>query len=145
MCLVFVNKKLELQRGERIQSAERMLIYSIWINFINISICVNYWLQLLIVLSKFPVASAFFLFDLSVIGRDVLKSSLQKISSVQSLSHIRLFVTPWTAAHQASLSITNPWSLLKLMPIESVMPSNHPLSSPSPPALNLSQHHGLYQ
>jgi len=46
-------------------------------------------------------------------------------SSVQSLSHVRLFVTPWTAAHQASLSITNSWSLLKLMSIESVMPSNH--------------------
>ena len=40
-------------------------------------------------------------------------------------SHVRLFVTPWTAAHQASLSITNSWSLLKLMSIESVMPSNH--------------------
>ena len=47
------------------------------------------------------------------------------ISSVQSLSHVRLFATPWTAAHQASLSITNFWSLLKLMSIESVMPSNH--------------------
>ena len=47
------------------------------------------------------------------------------ISSVQSLSHIRLFATPWTAAHQASLSITNSQSLLKLMSIESVMPSNH--------------------
>ena len=46
-------------------------------------------------------------------------------SSVQSLSHARLFVTPKTAAHQASLSITNSWSLLKLMSIESVMPSNH--------------------
>ena len=46
-------------------------------------------------------------------------------SSVQSLSHVRLFVTPWTAAHQASLSITNAQSLLKLMSIESVMPSNH--------------------
>ena len=46
-------------------------------------------------------------------------------SSVQSLSHVRLFATPWTAAHQASLSITNSRSLLKLMPIESVMPSNH--------------------
>ena len=44
---------------------------------------------------------------------------------VQSLSHIRLFATPWTAAHQASLSIANSWSLLKLMSIESVMPSNH--------------------
>ena len=46
-------------------------------------------------------------------------------SSVQSLSHVRLFVTPWTAACQASLSITNSWSLLKLMFVESVMPSNH--------------------
>ena len=48
-------------------------------------------------------------------------------SSVQSLSRVRLFATPWTAAHQASLSITNSRSLLKLMSIESVMPSNHPV------------------
>ena len=47
------------------------------------------------------------------------------ISSVQSLSRVRLFVTPWTVARQASLSITNPWTLLKLMSIESVMPSNN--------------------
>ena len=47
------------------------------------------------------------------------------LSSVQSLSPVRLFVTPWTAAHQASLSITNSQSLLKLMSIESVMPSNY--------------------
>ena len=46
-------------------------------------------------------------------------------SSVQLLSHVRLFATPWTAAHQASLSITNSWSLLKLMSIGSVMLSNH--------------------
>ena len=45
--------------------------------------------------------------------------------SVQSLSHVRLFATPWTAACQASLSITNSQSLLKLMSIELVMPSNH--------------------
>ena len=44
--------------------------------------------------------------------------------SVQ-FSHVRLFMVLWTAAHQASLSITNSWSLLKLMSIESVMPSNH--------------------
>ena len=50
---------------------------------------------------------------------------LAHFSSVQSLSRVQLFVTPWTAARQASLSITNSWSLLKLMPIESVMPSNH--------------------
>ena len=48
-----------------------------------------------------------------------------QFSSVQSLSHFRLFVTPWTAARQASLSITNSRSLLKLMSIESMMPSNH--------------------
>ena len=46
-------------------------------------------------------------------------------SSVQSLSRVRLFVTPWTAARQASLSITNSQSLPKLMSIESVMSSNH--------------------
>ena len=50
---------------------------------------------------------------------------LLRLSSVQSLSRVWLFPTPWTAAHQASLSITNSWSLPKLMSIESVMPSNH--------------------
>ena len=49
----------------------------------------------------------------------------QFFSSVQLLSHDQLFVTPWTAAHQASLSITNSLSLLKLMSIELVMSSNH--------------------
>ena len=61
---------------------------------------------------------------------------LLQFSSVQSLSHVRLFATPWIAAHQASLSITNSRSLLTLMSIESVMPSNHlilcrPLLPPS--------------
>ena len=51
--------------------------------------------------------------------------SNSSISSVQSLSNVWLFVTPWTAAPQASLSITNSRSLLKLISIESVMPSNH--------------------
>ena len=55
---------------------------------------------------------------------DLLYISIQ-FSSVQSLSCVRLFVTPWTAARQASLSITNSRSLLKFMSIESVMPSNH--------------------
>ena len=49
----------------------------------------------------------------------------KSFSSVQLLSRVQLFVTPWSAACQASLSITNSWSLLKLMYIESVMPSNH--------------------
>ena len=47
------------------------------------------------------------------------------MASVQSFSRVWLFATPWTAARQASLSITNSWSLLKLMSIESAMPSNH--------------------
>ena len=51
--------------------------------------------------------------------------SIHRFSSVQSLSPLRLFATPWTAACQASLSITNSWSLLKLMSIESVIPSNY--------------------
>ena len=55
-----------------------------------------------------------------------------QFSSIQSLTRGRLFATPWTAAHQASRSITNSWSLFKLVSIESVMPSNllilcHPL------------------
>ena len=62
---------------------------------------------------------------------DIILSKLWKtmmlqsmgFTSVQSLSRVQLFVTPWTAAHQASLSITNTRSLLKLMSIESVMPS----------------------
>ena len=48
-----------------------------------------------------------------------------QFSSVQSLSHVQLFMTSWTIARQASLSITNSWSLFKLIFIESVMPSNH--------------------
>jgi len=50
---------------------------------------------------------------------------MYQFSSVQSLSHVRLFVTPWTAARQASLSITNSWRPPKHMSIELVMPSNH--------------------
>ena len=60
--------------------------------------------------------------ELIVVYNVVLVSA---VGSVQSLRHVWLFATPWTAAHQASLSITNSWSLLKLMSIESVMPSNY--------------------
>ena len=66
---------------------------------------------------------------LSILYRMVLKEPTgpheRDHQSVQSLSRVQLFVTPWTAAHQAFLSITNFWSLLKLMSIELVMPSNH--------------------
>ena len=70
-----------------------------------------------------------------------------QFSSVQSLSRVRLFATPWTAAHQASLSITNSWSPPKLMCMESVMPSSHLilcrpllLLPPIPPSIK-----GLFQ
>ena len=59
-----------------------------------------------------------------LIGHANTHSHLQ-FSSVQSLSHVRLFATPWTAECQASLSITNSWSSLKLTSIESVLPSSH--------------------
>ena len=52
-------------------------------------------------------------------------ATVHQFNSVQSLSCVRLFVTPRTAARQASLSITNSWSLLNLISLESVMPSNH--------------------
>ena len=59
------------------------------------------------------------------VGAPVLSPGRGQFSSVQSLSRIRLFATPWTAARQTSLSITSFQSLLKLMSIASVMPSNH--------------------
>ena len=63
--------------------------------------------------------------DKCIIVSQNLLIFLLLISSVQLLSHVQLFATPWTAACQASLSITNSRSLLKLMSIELVMPSNH--------------------
>ena len=65
------------------------------------------------------------LFSKAVVGVIPLFSSLGVFSSVHSLSYVQLFATPWTAACQDFLSITNSQSLLKLMSIESVMPSNH--------------------
>ena len=77
------------------------------------------------------------------LGNNKLKRAFR---SAQSLSLVRLFVTPWTSAGHASLSITSSWSWLKLMSIQPVMPSNsHPLSSSPSSAFNLSQHQGLVQ
>ena len=75
-----------------------------------------------------------------------LHLSKLSLSSAQSLSHVWLFATPWTAAHQASLFITNSHSLPKLMSIvgDAIQPS-HPLSSPSLSTFNLSQHQGLFK
>ena len=64
---------------------------------------------------------------MATVGPRLVKAirSCFQFTSVQSLSHVQLLVTPWTVAHQASLSITKSWSWLKLMSIESVKPSNH--------------------
>ena len=70
--------------------------------------------------------------------------SQQGCCSVQLLSRVWLFMTPRTTASQASMSVTNSRSLLKLISMESIQPS-HPLLSPSPPAFNPSQHQGLFQ
>ena len=77
-------------------------------------------------------------------SKEKLKSLLMK---VQSLNRVQLFAVPWTAAHQVSLSITNSWSLLKLMSIELVMPSNHLilccsllLLPPVPPSIRWPKH-----
>ena len=74
-------------------------------------------------LEKYILGSSthFFNWDFSLLNYIVYA----EFSSVQLLSHLQLFVTPWTAAHQASLSFTISWSLLKLTSIESVIPSNH--------------------
>ena len=71
---------------------------------------------------------------------------MNKWTLVQLLSHIWLFETSWTVAHQASLPSTISWSFLKLMSIEfgDVIQPSHPLTLPFPPAFNLSQHQGLF-
>ena len=77
---------------------------------------------------------------------DLLWKWYYQFSSVQSLSRVRLFATPWIAAHQASLSITNSWSSLRLNVhrVRDAIQPSHPLS-PSPPAPNPSQHQSLFQ
>ena len=68
------------------------------------------------------------------------------ISSVQLLSRVRLFATPWTAAYQASLPIQLPeFAQTHVHRVHDVIQPSHPLSSPSSPALSLSQHQGLLQ
>ena len=75
-----------------------------------------------------------------------LWKTIRPFSSVQSLSHVRLSVTPWITTCQASLSITISWSSLTLMSFKSVaVQPSHPLLSPSPPGPNPSQHQSLFQ
>ena len=98
----------------------------------------NFYLYLQFWFLKCPSDILFgYLTDISIY---MFRSSVQ-FSSFQLLSRVWLFATPWIAARQASLSITNSQSLLRLT---SIQPS-HPLSSPSPPAPNPSQHQSLFQ
>ena len=89
-------------------------VLSILLSLISISMLERMWRKLIL-----PTL---------LTGRYIYAAAMEKsmkFPSVQSLSHVRLFVTPWTTAHQASLSITNCQSPPKPMSTESVMPSNH--------------------
>ena len=91
-------------------------ISSLWLNNIPLSVMYIYihlYLHCIFTFSPFLLLLSF------------KNTKVVSVSSVQLFSHVRLFATPWTAAREASLSITNSWSLPKLMSIESVMPSNH--------------------
>ena len=90
-------------------------------HFINAPMVVLFWS--LIYSLCFEISSSHFIVLSSCLWVFILLNLCS--FSVQLLSRVQLFVTPWTAAHQASLSITNSWSLPKLTSIESVMPSNH--------------------
>ena len=95
-----------------------------------------------------PRSSVHGLFQIRILQWVAIYYSIYQyqFSSIQSLSHVQLFVTAWTTAHQAFLSITDSWSLLKLMSIKLMIPFNYLiLLSPSPPAFNLSHHQGLFQ
>ena len=105
----------------------------------------NFLTRLLVVL-LLSYKSSLYSLDTSPLSAILLQIFFPILFTVQLLSHVQLFATPWTAAHQASLSITNSRRLPKLMSVESVMQSSHLiLSSPSPAAHNPSQHQGLFQ
>ena len=88
-----------------------------------------------------------FKYSICIISFNTHSNAISQFTSVQSLSRLRLFATPCMGAQQASLSITNTQQLAQThvhRVVDAIQPS-HPLSSPSPPALNLSQHQGLFQ
>ena len=96
--------------------------------------------------SSFQVVHPSALFEREKKNRQSQNGKRDIFRSVQSLSRVWFFATPWTAAHQASLSITNSWSLLELMSIKLVISSNHlTLCYPLLSTFNLSQHRGLFQ
>ena len=119
---VFSNTKLYWPQGEYLHHGNQQKTLLFWF---------THWPIVLLIVMTGKVVSWVDLLGfvglLVPVTTTQLHSCILKvaISPVQSLSHVRLFATPWTAAHQAFLSITNSWSLLKLMSIMSVMSSNH--------------------
>jgi len=91
------------------------------------------------------ILSVMFTVASSDVEQSPAHSSHSTVVVVQSPSCVRLFVTPWTAARQASLSLTVSPSLPRFLSIPSVMPSSHLILSSPSTALNLSQHQGLFQ
>ena len=109
--------------------AQRGVLFSVFTFYLTNSIQ-SHGIKYLLLADDFFISittpSDFFQFVLVYGGSYSWSPSQDPLSPVvQSLSHVWLFTTPWTAARQASLSITNSWSLLKPMSIELVMPSNH--------------------
>ena len=99
----------------------RMLFY---FEFLNVDSC-SLWIVSSCILLWDYLYWGFFGFASTSCFREITNLISVQFSSVQLLSRVRLFASPWTAARQASLSITNSQSLFKLMSIESVMPSNY--------------------
>ena len=91
-------------------------------NTLQIDLRLSWQVMILFVRHSCPLSSIILLRN---IFSSIFSVFIKPVQSVQSLSHVWLFATPWTAARQASLSITNSWNLLRLTPIELVMPSNH--------------------
>ena len=99
--------------------------------------------------SFFTTACAYYVQDvfssLTVFVSDSPNQELAYLLFAQSPSHVQLFKTPWTATHQAFLSLTISWSLPKFTSTGDDIQPSHPLSPFSSPTFNLSQHQGLFQ
>ena len=143
-CLLLSCKYVSAELLSTFQSRFLSWMFCFFLEFVGFSFYCLFWL-----FSKTPVSQTHRHREQTCScqgGARWRRNRLAIWDSVQSLSRVRLFATASTAARQASLSITNSQSSLKLMSIESVIPSSHLiLSSPSPPAPNSFQHQGLFQ
>ena len=125
-------------------------LYSLQLGFHNCLI--GFFLVICLLFSQFLPISAFcpccllsmFKYIFWNLNRSICKGNSQ-FSSVQSLSHVQLFATPWTTACQASLSITNSLTQTHVHWVSDAIQASHPLLPSSPPALSVSQHQGLFK